>query len=72
MNEVSLGTVSTSQFSNEEPDCAIVSTGKFNVEMGNHEKSLYIYKVYNESNSVVWTGTINFYANTCHPVALYN
>lgn len=72
VNDISLGTAPTNQYWNDEPDCALSTLIKFDVEMDSHEKAIYVYEVYNEANEVVWTGSINFFANECHKIALYN
>lgn len=72
VNDVSLGSASTTKYWDVEPECELSTTLKFDVEMNNNEKSLYIYEVLNQSGNVVWSGTVNFYANECHKIPLYN
>jgi len=66
-----IGSYATDVFwSGSEPDCDTQGIVKVTKPLGSDKSKTYPYKVTDSKNTILWQGTVNLSANTCHPTEL--
>ena len=60
-----VGSTATSQFWTAAPDCGDNASITITKDLGNATSLASTYEVIDNYGDVVWTGTVNFVANTC-------